>query len=326
MRANVEDYKQDSSFGICGSRVLLVLPAATELLCLSSVAAGSSCRELGSRQYQGTCLPGYRHYLSSGTRHSQAIAVERSLLTIPPAVLKQLPPQSLPIAELLRYTLLPPQFTDSIRNDEREAIVKAVAALSTVKRKGGKGVRNVLDVDEDDGVAEYSDKLAALGRRKVRTKVQTPPKSGNDLWAYYQGSCYCLTGPYTSERVVAQGHCSMHPLNLKRGPRACGAPQRALLIHPRAPSARPRFVRRGSRSQSRPRGTRRTRGEEIGEVVTDSGFNDVNREVGAVVGTVSSGLVSVREAGSDDESIGGIVVAGGSAGISERELSSAPAS
>ncbi|KAJ7221680.1 hypothetical protein GGX14DRAFT_388816 [Mycena pura] len=73
MQANVEDYKQDSSFGICGSRVLLVLPAATELLCLSSVAAGSSCRELGSRQYQGTCLPGYRHYLSSGTQHSQAI-------------------------------------------------------------------------------------------------------------------------------------------------------------------------------------------------------------------------------------------------------------
>ncbi|KAJ7191689.1 hypothetical protein GGX14DRAFT_578712 [Mycena pura] len=83
-----------------------------------------------------------------------AQAVERSLLTIPPAVLKQLPPQSLPIAELLRYTLLLPQFTDSIRNDEREAIVKAAAALSTVKRKGGKGVGNVLDVDEDDGVAE----------------------------------------------------------------------------------------------------------------------------------------------------------------------------
>ncbi|KAJ7192480.1 hypothetical protein GGX14DRAFT_594508 [Mycena pura] len=36
MQANVEDYKPDSSFGICGSRVLLVLPAATELLCLSS--------------------------------------------------------------------------------------------------------------------------------------------------------------------------------------------------------------------------------------------------------------------------------------------------
>ncbi|KAJ7194007.1 hypothetical protein GGX14DRAFT_404955 [Mycena pura] len=130
-----------------------------------------------------------------------AQAVERSLLTIPPAVLKQLPPQSLPIAELLRYTLLPPQFTDSIRNDEREAIVKAAAALSTVKRKGGKGVGNVLDVDEDDGVAEYSDKLAALGRRKVRTKVQTPPKSGNDLWAYYQGS-YAETLKYEDDCPV----------------------------------------------------------------------------------------------------------------------------
>ncbi|KAJ7223427.1 hypothetical protein GGX14DRAFT_387746 [Mycena pura] len=100
-----------------------------------------------------------------------AQAVERSLLTIPPAVLKQLPPQSLPIAELLRYTLLPPQFTDSIRNDEREAIVKAAAALSTVKRKGGKGVGNVLDVDEDDGVAEYSDKFWGL-------RAQPFPKFG----------------------------------------------------------------------------------------------------------------------------------------------------
>src|SRR6201996_1460638 len=51
------DYKPDSSFGICGSRVLLPLPAATELLCLSSVAAGSPCRELGSCPDRG---PGYQ--------------------------------------------------------------------------------------------------------------------------------------------------------------------------------------------------------------------------------------------------------------------------
>ncbi|KAJ7193751.1 hypothetical protein GGX14DRAFT_588145 [Mycena pura] len=91
IQANVEDYKQDSSFGIYGSRVLLVLPAATELLCLSSVAAGSSCRELGSRQYQGTCLPGYRHYLSSGTRRSQAIgAGSDSLMLAEPVTVIQL--------------------------------------------------------------------------------------------------------------------------------------------------------------------------------------------------------------------------------------------
>ncbi|KAJ7200399.1 hypothetical protein GGX14DRAFT_572153 [Mycena pura] len=39
-------------------------------------------------------------------------------------------------------------------NNEREAILKAAAALGTVKRKGGKAVTSILDLDEDDGVEE----------------------------------------------------------------------------------------------------------------------------------------------------------------------------
>ncbi|KAJ7865294.1 hypothetical protein B0H14DRAFT_3133421 [Mycena olivaceomarginata] len=42
--------------------------AATELPYQISVAAGSSCRELGSPPYQGTRLPGYHGYLSSWAR------------------------------------------------------------------------------------------------------------------------------------------------------------------------------------------------------------------------------------------------------------------
>ncbi|KAJ7194011.1 hypothetical protein GGX14DRAFT_576668 [Mycena pura] len=125
-----------------------------------------------------------------------AQAVERSLLTIPPAVLKQLPPQSLPIAELLRYTLLPPQFTDSIRNDEREAIVKAAAALSTVKRKGGKGVGNVLDVDEDDGSLSLSLDLPSLEAcaRTFKTVKLIRKSQARPRLAATQVFSFCLPG------------------------------------------------------------------------------------------------------------------------------------
>src|ERR1700761_2587212 len=39
-------------------------------------------------------------------------------------------------------------------NDEREAILKAAGALSTVRKKGGRVVSSIQDVEEDDEVEE----------------------------------------------------------------------------------------------------------------------------------------------------------------------------